>query len=221
MPAIALSIRGLRKSFARGLARCTRRTVAISDVDLDLYQSEIVALTGAEGSGKTTLLQCACGLLRPDSGSVIARHVVAYVPPIPIYYPFLTVRDVVALRVARTCSCRGGAVEGVIDLVQLHHARNDIVATLSPGELTRLSIAEAMSANPAVVLIDTSTSRTALDGLCDFNLLDRIAASGTAVMIGARETGEIESRVSREIRLSEGRVVHPQIAPLSVAERLH
>jgi ABC-type multidrug transport system ATPase subunit len=221
MPAIALSIRGLRKSFARGLARCTRRTVAISDVDLDLYQSEIVALTGAEGSGKTTLLQCACGLLRPDSGSVIARHVVAYVPPIPIYYPFLTVRDVIALRIARTSGCRSDATEGVIDLVQLHHARNDIVASLSPGELTRLSIAEAISGNPAVVLIDTSAHLSSLDGLTEFNVFERIAASGTAVMIGARETGEFESRISRVIRLSEGRVVHPRMAPLSVAERLH
>ena len=221
MSAIALSIRGLRKSFARGLARCTRRTVAISGVDLDLHQSEIVGLTGAEGAGKTTLLQCACGLLRPDAGSVIARHVVAYVPPIPIYYPFLTVRDVISLRVARTGETRMDAVEEAIDLVHLFHARNDIVAALSPGELMRLSIAEAMSNNPAAILIDSSASRSVPDGLSDFNVLHRIAASGTAVMIASRETAWIQSHTGRLICLHEGRLLHPQAAPLSVAERLH
>jgi ABC-type multidrug transport system ATPase subunit len=221
MSAIALSIRGLCKSFARGLARCTHRTVAISGVDLDLYQSEIVGVTGAEGAGKTTLLQCACGLLRPDSGSVIARHVVAYVPAIPIYYPFLTVRDVISFRAARTRNGRRDAVEGAIDLLQLRHARNEIVATLSPAELTRLSIADAMSNNPAVVLIDTGTSSSALDGLRDFNVLERIAASGTAVVVASRDTGVIRSHTTRVIQLDEGRVVHPWIASLSVAERLH
>ena len=221
MSGIVLSIRGLRKSFARGLARCTHRTVAISDVDLDLFNSEIVAVTGGEGSGKTTLLQCACGLLRPDSGSVIARHPVAYVPAIPIYYPFLTVRDVISLRASRFPGHKAETTHATLDLLELYHARNEVIATLSPSELIRLSIAEAVTGKPAAVMIDTNCSAASLDRISVQRALDRLASAGIGVLIAARERSVVESSAARVIQLSEGRILTTQPAPMFVAERLH
>ncbi len=221
MSAIALSIRGLRKSFARGLARCTRRTVAISGVDLDLYQSEIVGLSGAEGAGKTTLLQCASGLLRPDAGSVIARHVVAYVPAIPIYYPFLTVRDVISLRASRVSIHGTSVTEQIIDLLELAHVRNDIIAALSPSELIRLSIAEAVTGTPSAIMIDTNGSGSVIECASVKRTLDRVASSGIAVMIASRDHHVLETMARRVIQLNEGRLVPVESAPLFVAERLH
>ena len=43
------------------------------DVDLDIYQGEIVALVGANGAGKSTLLATLSGLLRPASGEIRLR----------------------------------------------------------------------------------------------------------------------------------------------------
>ncbi|HEU4877801.1 MAG TPA: ATP-binding cassette domain-containing protein, partial [Gemmatimonadaceae bacterium] len=152
---VVLSIRGLRKSFVRGLARAPSRTLAITDIDLDLHSDEILGITGEPGSGKTTLLQCACNLLRPDAGSISFFHTatgqdaaprLSYVAPLPIYYPFLTVRDVVAIRLDRIGDCqrlRQSASEA-IDVVELLHVSNELVAMLSPRELLRLSLAEAI-----------------------------------------------------------------------------
>ena len=221
MSAIVLSIRGLRKSFARGLARCTHRKLAITDVDLDLFHSEIVGLAGCEGAGKTTLLQCACGLLRPDSGSVIARHPVAYVPPVPIYYPFLTVRDVISIRASRAAPRGTETLGETLDLLELYHARNEIVATLTPAELVRLSIAEAIIGNPRAVLIDTSGAAPFIDGPGVQHALSRIASAGTAIMIAGRDCGALESVAARVILLREGSIVNDQPAPMFVAERLH
>jgi ABC-2 type transport system ATP-binding protein len=221
MSAIVLSIRGLRKSFARGLARCTHRTVAISGVDLDLFQSEIVGVIGAEGSGKTTLLQCACGLLRPDSGSVVARHPVGYVPAIPVYYPFLTVRDVIALRTSRFPTHSAEMTHETLDLLGLYHARNEIIATLSPSELMRVSIAEAIIGKPAALMIDTSCSAAGIDRISTKRALNFVSSLGIAILIAARERGVVESCVGRVIQLSEGRILTAQSAPMFVAERLH
>ena len=220
MSAIALSIRGLHKSFARGLARCTHRTVAIAGVDLDLFQSEIVGLTGSEGAGKTTLLQCASGLLRADSGYVLARHPVEYVSPVPVYYPFVTVKDVIALRAARV-SMDGERTGEVLDLLDLYRARNDIIAGLSQSGLIRLSIAEAVTGKPAAVMVDTSASHSVLDCVHVRRAIDRVASTGIAMLIAARDRGVVAPVVRRVIQLSDGRLAAMQSAPMFVAERLH
>jgi putative ABC transport system ATP-binding protein len=47
-------------------------TVALREVSLELYPGQIALLMGPSGSGKTTLLAVLSGLMRPDSGKVIA-----------------------------------------------------------------------------------------------------------------------------------------------------
>jgi putative ABC transport system ATP-binding protein len=66
-----LVLRGLRltRSFGDG----ETRTFALRDVSLDLLRGQIVLLMGPSGSGKSTLLAVLSGLLRPDSGKVLAH----------------------------------------------------------------------------------------------------------------------------------------------------
>ncbi|MEP6905905.1 MAG: ATP-binding cassette domain-containing protein, partial [Gemmatimonadales bacterium] len=101
---LALSIRSLRKSFLLGPAHSARRKDALSGVDLEVDAGESIGIVGGECAGKTTLLLCAAGLLCRDSG-VVSWHGsrfegggifpgVAYVPALPSYYSFLTVREV-------------------------------------------------------------------------------------------------------------------------------
>src|SRR4029078_9195626 len=146
-----ISMRGVTKSFARGLARASRRTLAITDVDLEVYPGEVIVISGDEGAGKTTLLQCACSLLRSDEGAV--KHAVAsYVAAVPVFYPFLTVHDVLALRGAKQ-----ERVETLVNAFELKPFAAGVVANLSMSGVKRLSIAEALGREPNVVLIDTSS----------------------------------------------------------------
>src|SRR6185436_20285926 len=99
-----LAIRSLRKSFLFGPAQSARRTEALAGVDLEVDEGEIVGIVGGKGAGKTTLLLCAAGLLRRDAGSIKwcgAPFAVggcppglSFLPSVPTYYPFLTVREV-------------------------------------------------------------------------------------------------------------------------------
>jgi putative ABC transport system ATP-binding protein len=63
-------LRGLRltRSFGDG----DTRTYALRDVSLDLFRGQLILLMGPSGSGKSTLLAVLSGLLRPDSGQVLA-----------------------------------------------------------------------------------------------------------------------------------------------------
>ncbi|GAA1488988.1 ABC transporter ATP-binding protein [Brachybacterium sacelli] len=57
----ALSIRGLRKSFAR--------TEVVHGISLDVPRGSFYGMVGPNGAGKTTTLSMATGLLRPDGGT--------------------------------------------------------------------------------------------------------------------------------------------------------
>jgi putative ABC transport system ATP-binding protein len=59
---------GLRHGFGQGGLRAE----VLRGVDLELRRGEILLIMGPSGSGKSTLLAALAGLLRPESGSVVA-----------------------------------------------------------------------------------------------------------------------------------------------------
>jgi len=61
-PEALISVRNVSASFGS-------RHV-LNNIDLDVYQGEILALLGGSGSGKTTLLKQVLGLMKPDTGSI-------------------------------------------------------------------------------------------------------------------------------------------------------
>ncbi len=71
----AVELRGLSKAF--GTVQANR------NIDLTLYNGEILALLGENGSGKTTLMNMLGGMYAPDSGSIwinASKAVVIYSP---------------------------------------------------------------------------------------------------------------------------------------------
>ena len=226
-----LSIRGLRKSFAHGLARSATRTLAIADVDLDLHAGEILGVAGEAGAGKTTLLQCASSLLRPDAGSITlqpesftrrAANAIAYVAPVPIYYPFLTVRDVISLRVAKVIG-RNAALEPVgsaIDALELRSVANDFVAMLSPDEITRLALAEAVVTQPCVIMLDTGVACPLRNPVLQ-RVVQCIASTVAPLIVASRDAAGLDSVATRTILLSHGRIADSRPVSRFVAERMH
>ena len=206
-----ISMRGVTKSFARGLARASRRTRAIANVDFEVFPGDVVLVTGDEGAGKTTLIQCACGILRPDVGE-LRRSTLAYVPAIPIYYPFLTVRDVLSVRGATKQSA-----EMLLSAFDLRSFADGVIANLSGTALKRLAIAESLVNGPDVVLIDNATFDAPA---C--STISAVVAAGAAVVVAARNGSSLARLATRIFCLEDGRVT--RIFSMShslVAERMH
>lgn len=224
-PSPLLRVRGLTRSFARGLARRNGGLLALEDIDLELRSEDVVGIIGPEGAGKTTLLQCVAGLLKRDAGMVEwFGHLfpgggcvpgVAYVPAVPVYYPFLTARDVVEYRCARETTIRPvpRAVQSALSRLGLHERSSTQVAALSREEICRLSIAEALSFDPEVLLIDTPPADDVPPlSDCALDALKEHAASGGAVAIAARHAHSIVRAASRVIVLDEGKILRSYCA---------
>ena len=48
-------------------------TKALSDVSLDLFSGEILALLGENGAGKSTLIKALAGIHKPDGGQILFK----------------------------------------------------------------------------------------------------------------------------------------------------
>lgn len=246
----AVCARGLTKSFARGLARAARRTVALHDIDIDLRCGELLGLTGPEGSGKTTLLQCLCGLLKRDGGKVEVLGEpfdgcgcapgISYVPAVPVFYPFFTARDVLESRFARSLVTkpRSDAVRNALRALELSSIERCRIAGLPREALRRIAIAEAIVSEPAVILVDTVAS--AIDppvSAVSLKALQECVCAGAAVIVAARDASSIAVGATRILLLDEGRIVRtfsleslgepivetpsPLLLSRRVAERVH
>ena len=141
---------------------------AVEDFSLRVPAGQMVALLGASGSGKSTLLRLVAGLEQASAGVVRINGVsAAGVAPErrgvtmmfqkPLLFPHLSVIDNVAFadRIAGRSrrEARANAAR-YLDLVQLGDMADRRSRQLSGGQEQRVSLARALAARPAVLLLD-------------------------------------------------------------------
>lgn len=226
---LALSIRGLSKTYRSGAKTRSVAVPALREVSLDVNSGEIVGLVGRPGSGKSTLLLCLAGLLRVEAGSinwfgeqVTDHHVppgIAYVPQRAGYYSFLTVRE--ALEYYATLhdlstAHRTAQVESAMRDVGMHVHATRRVSSLSSSLLQRLGLAQSLIGSPRAILFDETLCGEGL--LFDpeiVYLLTRLARRGMTIILAAPNAVELHRIAARTINIVEGRAISGSKAPLS------
>lgn len=214
----ALSIRSLRKSFLFGHRQAPRRREALCGIDLDVERGEIVAIVGDKGCGKTTLLLCAAGLLRPDSGSINwygKRFAgggcfpnLVYVPAVPTYYPFLTVRDVLSQHSRRDNKRFASArtIEALSQRVSLAGKLATSVIELETSELKLLAIAQAMTEDPKVIVLDGTLDT--LEGASSLvrQVMGEEPSQCSTLIVASRHPHVVAGAATRVVVMDAGRV---------------
>jgi NitT/TauT family transport system ATP-binding protein len=141
--------------------------VAIEGVALSVAQGELVSIVGPSGCGKSTLLRCVAGLLSPTSGRVVLsgtqvdrvpdRLSVVFQDYSRSLYPWLTVRDNVALplrRTERSRKARRAAADAALSEIGLPGVGHKYPWQLSGGMQQRVAIARALACDPVLLLMD-------------------------------------------------------------------
>ncbi|HEV8680629.1 MAG TPA: ABC transporter ATP-binding protein [Stellaceae bacterium] len=163
----SLAINGLNAGY--GLVR------AIEDISVSVSHAETVVLLGTNGNGKSTLMKCVMGMLRPNSGSIVAeidgvRHDligrsteeivdlgITLVPEGRRLFPKLTVEENLLLGAFRPTA--RGAIAANLEssyetFPRLLERRRQLAGSLSGGEQQMLALARALMSAPRILLID-------------------------------------------------------------------
>ncbi|WP_404433525.1 cell division ATP-binding protein FtsE [Microbacterium lacus] len=203
---------------------------ALTDVDFEVLRGEFVFLVGASGSGKSTCLRLILREDTPSEGRVVVlgrdlrtlsnskvpyfrRHVGAVFQDFRLL-PTKTVFQNVAFTLQVIGSSRGfiqQAVPEVLAMVGLAGKEKRFPHELSGGEQQRVAIARALVNRPQVLLADEPTGNldpaTSVDIM---QLLERINAGGTTVVMATHEAGFVNQMQRRVIELQNGEMVRDE-----------
>lgn len=241
-----LAIRSLRKSFLFGSAHSARTTEALAGVDLDVDEGEVVGIVGGKGAGKTTLLLCAAGLLRRDAGSISwygerfagggCLPGLSFLPAVPTYYPFLTVRDVFDYYCTRDrdrSTCRSRVIPAVAARLGLTDHLAVTVAALDIEILKRVAIAQALMDDARVILLDGSLDALGSGAGLVHRAIRESSATPPTIIATSRHPGVLAPIATRIVVMDAGRLTGSFSASQSVmftplpaqlrhiAERMH
>ncbi|WBY03289.1 branched-chain amino acid ABC transporter ATP-binding protein/permease [Ramlibacter tataouinensis] len=216
-PPPLLTVRNLSKSF-RGLK-------ALSSVNLEVRQGEILGLLGPNGSGKSTFINVVSGHFLPDAGQVlldgrdiagrpahrIARAGIARTYQIPRPFSQLSVLDNVAIAAMYAGQGLGTIEEGRREALQwLAFTHLDGKAHMLPGELNLhqrkfLELARALASRPRLVLLDeVLCGLTPTEIQSAVTLIRRIRDQGTTIVFVEHVMDAVMALTDRIVVFDQG-----------------
>jgi putative spermidine/putrescine transport system ATP-binding protein len=157
---VKLSLKNLTKKYANG--------DGVENINLDIYEGELLTMLGPSGCGKTTILRTIGGFLTPENGEIILEGVnIVELPPekrptVMVFqsynlWPHMTIYDNLAfgLKLRKIDKKQiEKEVKDVLKLVSMEGIESKYPSQLSGGQQQRVAIARALLLKPSVLLLD-------------------------------------------------------------------
>ncbi|WP_224752516.1 amino acid ABC transporter ATP-binding protein [Metabacillus arenae] len=199
----------------------------LKDIDMKVYENEVVCLIGASGSGKSTLLRCVNFLELKESGRIILegqeidkknnnlneiRQQVGMVFQHFHLFPHMSViENIIEAPVHVKKVKKEVAVKEARELLQkvgLQDKENTYPSKLSGGQKQRVAIARALAMKPKVMLFDEPTS--ALDPELVGEVLStmkQLAQEGMTMIVVTHEMGFAREVADSVVYMHDGKIV--------------
>jgi ABC-2 type transport system ATP-binding protein len=163
---VALTITGLSKTYPNGVKALKNLSLTIGN--------HMFGLLGPNGAGKSTLMRTIATLQDPDSGTIDldglnvltqkneVRKILGYLPQEFGVYPKMSASDMLqhlaVMKGITSASERKSIVEALLQQTNLWESRKKALGTYSGGMKQRFGIAQALLANPKLIIVDEPTA---------------------------------------------------------------
>lgn len=197
----------------------------IWDVSFEVKEGEVVALIGANGAGKSTTLKTISGILRPGKGEIFFKGTaiheveafkltemgIAHCPEARRLFVEMTVEenlDMGSLK-GEAKKQRQKTKEMVFELFpRLRERRRQLAGTLSGGEQQMVAIGRGLMSLPKLLMFDEPSLGLAPILVREiFNVIRRIRAEGTTVLIVEQNVKQTLAIADRAYVLESGKLV--------------
>lgn len=195
---------------------------AVEGLSFRVEPGHIYGFLGANGAGKTTTLNMISGALAPTSGSIeicghdmisdpiAARSHIGYLPENPPLYGELTVREYLCF----VGSAKGigspelrSAVRKAELATDIADVENQVISTLSKGYSQRVGIAQAIIANPEIIILDEPTSGLDPKQVVEIRALISKLCKNSTVVFSSHILSEVSELCDNLIIISNGHLI--------------
>lgn len=189
---VAIKVEGVCKSYGKKV-----KTVALSDIDLEIHRGEIFGLIGPDGAGKTSLFRILTTLSLADSGTATVegkdvvrdyaqiRRTIGYMPGHFALYHDLSVEENLkfyATVFGTTVEENYGTIKDIYSQIEMFKERK--AGALSGGMKQKLALCCALVHKPEVLFLDEPTTGVDAVSRKEFwAMLRRIRESGVTIFV--------------------------------------
>lgn len=206
--------------------------VAVSDSSFTIHCGEAVGLLGLNGAGKTTMLSMLASILSPSSGTIslcghrlpaerkAAQRLIGFMPDTPPLYPDMRVEEYL-MHIGRLRGLQkkelSFALDSVLERCNLTTVRRALCGTVSRGYAQRVSLAQALIHDPAILLLDEPTSGLDPEQTRELRALLALIAGQKALLFSSHILSEVEAVCSR-VLIMHSSAVKQSLALDEIAE---
>lgn len=202
------------------------KSIALDNVNLSIYNGELLVILGSSGSGKSTLLNMIGGIDYPTSGEILfnGKDITKYNDDELteyreknigfVFQSFNLLQELTAKENVEMClkNKNDELVEEVFKIVKLENKQDKYPRELSGGEQQRTSIARALVKDAPLLLCDEPTG--ALDYETGKNILVKLESltrkyHKTIVMV--THTKEIAKMADRVVNMRNGKITNIKV----------
>src|SRR5450432_2579775 len=212
---MALQITGLSKTYPNGVRALNNLSLTVGN--------NMFGLLGPNGAGKSSLMRTIATLQDPDSGSIdldgldvlkqknAVRRILGYLPQEFGVYPKMSATDMLqhlaVLKGVLNAGERKEMVEALLHQTNLWDARKKSLSTYSGGMKQRFGIAQALLANPKLIIVDEPTA--GLDPAERNRFLNLLSSIGrnVIVILSTHIVDDVRELCSRMAIIASGEVV--------------
>jgi ABC-2 type transport system ATP-binding protein len=210
------------------------RTTAVDGVSFRVQKGEILGFLGPNGAGKTTTMRILTCYLPPTEGTarvagydvfqspLEVKRRVGYIPETPPLYPDMDVEgflDFCAKIKGVPSASRKAKIDEAVEKTRIGDVRRKLIGQLSKGYRQRVGLAQAILANPDVLILDEPTAGLDPKQIIETRELIKSLGGDHTIVLSTHILPEVSMTCGRVVIINKGKVV-AEDTPENLTRRL-